>query len=154
MSVCLHQLEKRFEMFILDEWASFQPLILQSLSTVTLAGQACLQSHTSYRPPPSSLAAGLDAVYAGLQEFRSGLESPQSSGGLSSSVPSLVSVSSSSSQSSPLHVQIHLRRWRPLSPVRSDGSQTSENPVQPEDQGYQAEVYTSGSEEGFVVLYL
>jgi hypothetical protein len=153
MSVRLHQLEKHYEMFILDKWASFQSIILQSLSTIALAGQACLRSHTSYRLPPSSLAAGLDAVYAGLQEFRSGLESPQSLGGLSSSVPSLVSVSSSSSQSSPIHVQIHPRRWQPLSPVRSDGSQASEDPVQQEDQGYQAEVYTSGSEEGVVVPY-
>ena len=42
MSVCLHQLEKQFKMFILDKWAPFQPIILQSLTTVTFAGQACL----------------------------------------------------------------------------------------------------------------
>jgi hypothetical protein len=48
MSVSLHQLEKRFEMFILDEWAPFQPVILQGLSTVTPAGQACLRSHAAY----------------------------------------------------------------------------------------------------------
>jgi hypothetical protein len=42
MSVRLQQLEQCFEMFILDEWTSFQPTILQSLSTVAFAGQACL----------------------------------------------------------------------------------------------------------------
>jgi hypothetical protein len=153
MSVRLHQLEKRFEMFILDEWASFQPVILQGLSTVTLAGQACLRSHASYQPPPSSFAAGLDAVYARLQEFRSSLESPQSSGGPPSSVPSLVSVSSSSSQSSsPLHVQIQTGRWHRLSPVRSDGGQVLEDSLQQEEPGHQAEVYTSGS-EGVMVPY-
>jgi hypothetical protein len=154
MSVCLHQLEKRFKMYILDEWASFQPIVLQSLTTIALAGQACLRSHASYRPPSSSITAGLDAVYSGLQEFRGGLESPQSLGGPPSSIPSLVSISSSSSQSSsPLHIQIHTGHWRRLSPVRSDGGQAPEDPVQQEDQGYQAEVYTSGSEEGVVVPY-
>jgi hypothetical protein len=101
MSVRLHQLEKCFEMFILDEWAPFQPITLHSLTTVAFAGQACLQSHTAYQPPPSALAARLDVVCAKLQGLRVSLDSPQSSGGASSSVPSLVSVSSSSSQSSP-----------------------------------------------------
>jgi hypothetical protein len=112
MSVRLHQLEKCFEMFILDEWATFQPIILQSLSTVAFAGQACLQSHAAYRPPPSALAARFNVVCAELQGLRSGPESPQSSGGPPSSVPSLVSISSSSSQSSsPLHVQIQMGCW-------------------------------------------
>jgi hypothetical protein len=48
MSVRLHQLEKWFEMFILDKWAPFQPIILHSLTTVTYAGQACLRSHAAY----------------------------------------------------------------------------------------------------------
>jgi hypothetical protein len=154
MSVCLYQLEKWFEMFILDEWAPFQPIILQSLATVAHAGQACLRSHAAYRPPPSSLAARLNVICTELQGLRVGLDSPQSSGGPPSSVPSPVSISSSSSQSSPLHVQIYQGRWRRLSPVRSDGGQVSEVPLQQEDQGHQAEVYTSGSEEGVVVPYL
>ena len=48
MSVRLHQLEKRFETFIFDEWAPFQPIILHSLTTVAFAGQACLRSHAAY----------------------------------------------------------------------------------------------------------
>jgi hypothetical protein len=155
MSVRLQQLEKHFEMFILDEWAFFQPTILQSLSTVAFAGQACLRLHAAYQPPPSSLTARLDGVCAELQGLRVSLDSPESSGGPPSSVPSLISVSSSSSQSSsPLQVQIYSGRWCQLSPIRSDGGQVSEDPVQQEDQGYQAEAYTSGSEEGVVVPYL
>jgi hypothetical protein len=42
MSACLQSLEKHFEVFILDEWAPFQSTILQSLTTVTFAEQACL----------------------------------------------------------------------------------------------------------------
>jgi hypothetical protein len=56
MSVRLQQLEKCFEKFILDKWALFRPTILQSLSTVAFAGQACLQSHAAYQPPPPSLS--------------------------------------------------------------------------------------------------
>jgi hypothetical protein len=115
MSVCLQQLEKCFEMFILAEWAFFQLTILQSLSTVTFAGQACLQSHMAYQPPPSSLAARLNVVCTELQGLRVSLDSPESSRGPPSSIPSLISVSSSSSQSSspsPLQVQIHQGHWR------------------------------------------
>jgi hypothetical protein len=155
MSVRLQQLEKQFEMFILDEWAFFQPTILQSLSTVAFAGQACLQSHTAYQPPPSSLAARLDVICAELQGLRVSFNPPEPSGGPLSSVPSLVSVSSTSSQSSsPLHAQISLGHWCRLSPVRLDGGQVSEDPVQQEDQGHQAEVYTSGSKEGVMVPYV
>jgi hypothetical protein len=100
MSVCLQSLECRFEMFILDEWAPFQSTILQGLISVAFAGQACLQSHAAYQPPPSSLAARLNVVYTKLEGLRVSLDSPVSSGGTSSSVPSLISVSSSSSVSS------------------------------------------------------
>ena len=65
-----------------------------------------------------------------------------------------LSLSPAPPPSPPLHVQIHQGRWRPLSPVRLDGGQVSEVAVQQEDQGHQAEVYTSGSEEGVVVPYL
>jgi hypothetical protein len=154
MSVCLSQLEKRFEMFILDEWATFQPVILQSLSTVAFAGRACLRLHAAYWPPSSSLAARLDVVCAELQELRVSPDSPFSSGGPPSSVPSLISTSSSSSQSSsPLHIQIHPGRWCRLSPVRLDGGQVFEEPLQQEEQGHQAEVYSSGPEEGVMVSH-
>ena len=42
MSVRLDLLEEKFERFIMDDWAPFQSIILQALSTVTFAGQACL----------------------------------------------------------------------------------------------------------------
>ena len=87
MSVCLQQLEKCFEMSIPDEWAFFQLTILQSLSTVAFAGQACLQSHAAYQPPPSSLAARLNVVCAKLQGLRVSLDSPESSRGPPSSSP-------------------------------------------------------------------
>jgi hypothetical protein len=136
MSVCLQSLEHRFKMFILDEWAPFQSTIIQSLTTVSFVGQACLRLHAAYQPPPSSITARLDVVCAKLEGLRVSLDSPQSSGGPSSSVPSLVSISSSSSQSSsPLHVQVHSGRWRQLSPIRSDGGQVSEDPLQQEDLG-------------------
>jgi hypothetical protein len=111
MSVHPPPSERHFEMFILDDWAPFHSIVLQSLTTVAFAGQACLQSHAAYRPPPSSLATQLNVVCAELQGLRVGLESPSSLGGPPSSVPSLVSVTSSSSQSSsPLPVIPG--RWR------------------------------------------
>ena len=113
MLVRLQSLEIRFKAFILDEWAPFQSTILQALTSVTFAGQACLRSHAAYRPPPSSLAARLNVVCAKLKGLRVGLDSPQSSRGPPSSVPSLVSVSSSSSQSSsPSPLQVYAGRWR------------------------------------------
>ena len=151
MSVCLDLLEK-FKRFIVDDWAPFQSIILQALTTVAFAGQACLQSHASYQPPPSSLTTSVDIACAELARLRVSLDSPVSSRGLPSSVPSLVSVSSSSSNSSSF--PIFAQRWRRLSPVRSDGSEVLEGPVQQEDLGYQAEVYTLGSEEGVMVPYI
>ena len=91
MSVHLNLLEKRFEGFILDEWAPFQSIILQALTTVAFAGQACLQLYASYQPPPSSLATLVDVACAKLADLRVSLVSPVSSGGPLSSVPSLVS---------------------------------------------------------------
>ena len=41
-SVCLDLLEEKFERFLMDDWAPFQSIILQALSTVAFAGQACL----------------------------------------------------------------------------------------------------------------
>jgi hypothetical protein len=140
-------------MFILDEWAPFQSTILQALTSVAFAGQACLRSHAAYQPPPSSLATRLDVICAELEGLRVSLDSPVSSGGASSSVPSLVSISSSSSlSSSPL--QVIPGRWRRLSPIRSDGVKYLTHSLQLEDSGYQAEVHSPGSEEGVVVPYL
>jgi hypothetical protein len=48
MSVRLLSLEEKFEKFILDDWAPFHDVILQSLTTVAFAGQACLRSHAAY----------------------------------------------------------------------------------------------------------
>jgi hypothetical protein len=42
LSVNLSSLEDHFEKFVLDEWVPFQAYILQALSTVAFAGQACL----------------------------------------------------------------------------------------------------------------
>ena len=152
MSVCLDLLEERFKRFILDNWAPFWSIILQALSTVAFAGQACLRSHTSYQPPPSSLATSVDVACANLTGLRVSLDSPVSSGGPPSSVPSLVSISSSSSDSSAL--LIFTWRWRRLSPIRPDGGEVPESSLQQEEPRYQAEVYTSGSEEGVMVPYL
>jgi hypothetical protein len=152
MSVRLHSLEMHFKSFILDEWAPFQTTILQALTSVAFAGQACLRLHAAYRPPPSSLAARLNVVCAELEGLRVSLDSPESSRGPPSSIPSLVSISSSSSQSSsPL--QVILGCWCQLSPIRSDGGQVSENPIQQEGSSHQADLYTSGS-EGVMVPYL
>ena len=41
-SVRLDLLEEKFERFISNDWAPFQSIILQALTTVTFAGQACL----------------------------------------------------------------------------------------------------------------
>ena len=41
-SVRLDLLEEKFERFITDDWAPFQSIILQALSTVAFAGQACV----------------------------------------------------------------------------------------------------------------
>ena len=100
MSVCLDLLEEKFERFITDDWAPFQSIILQALSTVAFVGQTCLQSHASYQPPPSSLAASIDVACAQLTGLRVSLDSPISSGGPPSSVPSLVSISSQQLQPS------------------------------------------------------
>ena len=108
--VRLDLLEEKFERFIVDDWASFQSIILQALSTVAFAGQACLRSHPSYQPPPSSLASSVDITCAQLTGLRVSLDSPASSGGPPSSIPSLVSLSSSSSNSSPL--PIFAQGWR------------------------------------------
>jgi hypothetical protein len=111
MSVHLQSLECHFEMFILDEWAPFQSTILQALTSVDFAGQACLRSHATYQPPPSSLATRLNVVCTELKGLRVSLNSPVSSGGTSPSIPSLISMSSSSSQSSsPLQVCVGC--WR------------------------------------------
>ena len=151
-SVCLDLLEEKFKRFITDDWAPFQSIILQALSTVTFAGQACLQLHTSYQPPPSSLATSVDVTCAQLTGLRISLDSPVSSGGPLSSIPFLISLSSSSSNSSALPV--FTRCWRRLSSLRSDGGQVLEGPLQQEDSCHQAEVYTSGSKEGVMVPYL
>ena len=148
--VRLDLLEERFERFIVDDWAPFQSIILQALSTVTFVGQACLRSHASYQPPSSSLAASVDIACAQLTGLRVSLDSPVSSGGPPSSVPSLVSLSSSSSDSSAL--LIFTRGWRRLSPLRLDGGEVSEDPLQQEESGYQAEVHSLGS-EGVMVSY-
>ena len=81
MSVCLDLLEEKFERFIIDDWAPFQSIILQALSTVAFAGQACLQSHVSYQPPPSSLTTSVNVTCAQLTGLRVSLDSPVSSGG-------------------------------------------------------------------------
>ena len=72
MSVHLDLLEK-FERFITDDWAPFQSIILQALSTVAFAGQAYLRSHTSYQPPPSSLTTSIDSPVFNLQGLGSAL---------------------------------------------------------------------------------
>ena len=152
MSVCLDLMEEKFERFIVDDWAPFQFIILQALSTVTFAGQACLRSHASYQPPPSSLTTSIDIACAQLTGLRVSLDSPVSLGGPPSSVPSLISLSSSSSNSSAL--PIFTWCWHRLSPLRSDGGEASEGPAQQENSGHQAEMYTSGSEEGVMVPYI
>ena len=103
-SVRLDLLEEKFERFIVDDWALFQSIILQALSTVTFVGQACLRSHASYQPPPSSLTASVDIACTELAGLRVSLDSPVSMGGPLSSVPSLISISSSSSNSSALPI--------------------------------------------------
>jgi hypothetical protein len=55
LSVQFHSLGVRFELFIINQWTPFQTIILNSLTTTTSMGQACLQSHMAYQPPPPSL---------------------------------------------------------------------------------------------------